>query len=47
VARQIDLICAPQLTSAERPLAAPNGGSVSVLLDHPPSLTVMMSVGVA
>jgi hypothetical protein len=27
VARQIDLICAPQLMSAERPMAAQNGGS--------------------
>jgi hypothetical protein len=27
VANQIDLICALQLTIAERPLAAPNGGS--------------------
>jgi len=27
VARQIDLICAPQLMSAERPMAAQNGGT--------------------
>jgi hypothetical protein len=26
VARQIDLICAPQLMSAERPMVAQNGG---------------------
>jgi hypothetical protein len=28
--RQIDLICAPQVMSAERPLATPNGGSGTV-----------------
>jgi len=29
------------------PTPAQIGGSVSVLLDHPPSLTVMMSIDVA
>jgi hypothetical protein len=31
VARQIDLICAPQLTSAERLTATQNGGPARVL----------------
>ena len=41
MARQIDLICAPQLMSAEAPLGAPNGGSVSVLPRPSTSLRVM------
>jgi hypothetical protein len=35
LARQIDLICAAQLTSIEVTLAAHNGGSARVLLELP------------
>jgi hypothetical protein len=35
VSRQIGLICTPQLVTVEGALAAPNGGSASVLPDLP------------
>jgi hypothetical protein len=44
-ARQIDLICAPQLMRAARSPAAPNGGSVRAELGvHHTSLLVILRV---